>query len=651
MSSDGQATRDPLAELPDDGRQQVLEHLNGEPVIAAIRADLTLEGHFSEQWLVVSPHRLLLWRGEGVQQLPLDELDELRVEAYVGNAYLYARANGQQIPLLRFTHSRRMDFERLAQAFRRYKSGELSELRLEEAEPTVRRPGFLSGRQGRCPKCQQPLPPWTDVCPFCLQKTKVLKRMLTFVKPYWFAAAGGFLLLVLIQLADLAQPLLMRFTVDEALLKKNLHHLVVVVAAVLGLNFAGAVLSGVRSYLMAWLGERIVMDIRRRLYEHLHLLSLRFFDQEQTGRLVSRVTNDTGQLQDFLTEGLQDILRDLFMLLFVELRYKVAQRSHELLETAKAVAELDVLATLAEVAAKNHYTRPFVDDGDEIVIKEGRHPVIEQVQRDKPFVPNDCSLDNRENQLLIITGPNAAGKSTYLRQVALIVLVAQMGSFVPAREAKIGIVDRIFTRVGAHDELVRGQSTFMVEMTETANILHNATERSLVLIDEIGRGTSTYDGIAIAWAVAEELHRIGCKCLFATHYHHLNELENLLPRVRNYRAAVLEEGDKVVFLYRIVPGGTDRSYGIQVARLAGLPERVIGRAKEILMTLESNDQKVVAPPQSAAQLITTPVQLRLFDFAPHPVLERLKCLDPDSLTPREALALLYELKRQAENQS
>jgi DNA mismatch repair protein MutS len=235
--------------------------------------------------------------------------------------------------------------------------------------------------------------------------------------------------------------------------------------------------------------------------------------------------------------------------------------------------------------------------------------------------------------------------STYLRQVALIVLMAQMGSFVPAKEAKIGIVDRIFTRVGAHDELIRGQSTFMVEMSETANILHNATERSLVLIDEIGRGTSTYDGIAIAWAVAEELHRIGCKCLFATHYHHLNELENLLPRVRNYRADVLEEGDKVVFLYRIVPGGTDRSYGIQVARLAGLPEQVIDRAKEILMTLESNEQKVVTPPKTATQLITTPVQLRLFEFAPHPVLERLKQIDPDSLTPREALSLLYELKR------
>jgi len=221
-----------------------------------------------------------------------------------------------------------------------------------------------------------------------------------------------------------------------------------------------------------------------------------------------------------------------------------------------------------------------------------------------------------------------------------------VGSFVPAKEAKIGIVDRIFTRVGAHDELVRGQSTFMVEMSETANILHNATERSLVLIDEIGRGTSTYDGIAIAWAVAEELHRIGCKCLFATHYHHLNELANLLPRVQNYRAAVHEEGDKVVFLYRIVPGGTDRSYGIQVARLAGLPERVIVRAKEILATLENNDQKVVVPPKTAAQLIPAPSQLRLFEFAPHPVLERLKVINPDELTPREALSLLYELKRQ-----
>ncbi|MFA0776846.1 MAG: hypothetical protein PVTTEEND_000560, partial [Candidatus Fervidibacter sp.] len=378
---------------------------------------------------------------------------------------------------------------------------------------------------------------------------------------------------------------------------------------------------------------------------NLHLVPKDYIRKQTLTDVERFVTPELKQLENKVL-GAEERMGQLEYQLFVELRQEVARRSGELLETGRAIAELDVLATFAEVAAKNHYTRPLVDDGDEIVIVEGRHPVIEQVQKDKPFVPNDCRLDNQENQLLIITGPNAAGKSTYLRQVALIVLMAQVGSFVPAKEARIGIVDRIFTRVGAHDELVRGQSTFMVEMSETANILHNATERSLVLIDEIGRGTSTYDGIAIAWAVAEELHRIGCKCLFATHYHHLNELANLLPRVKNYRAAVHEEGDKVVFLYRIVPGGTDRSYGIQVARLAGLPERVIGRAKEILATLENNDQKVVVPPKTAAQLIPAPSQLRLFEFAPHPVLERLKGINPDELTPREALSLLYELKRQ-----
>jgi DNA mismatch repair protein MutS len=378
---------------------------------------------------------------------------------------------------------------------------------------------------------------------------------------------------------------------------------------------------------------------------NLHLVPKDYIRKQTLTDVERFVTPELKQLENKVL-GAEERIGQLEYQLFVELRQEVARRSGELLETGRAIAELDVLATFAEVAAKNHYTRPLVDDGDEIVIVEGRHPVIEQVQKDKPFVPNDCRLDNRENQLLIITGPNAAGKSTYLRQVALIVLMAQVGSFVPAKEARIGIVDRIFTRVGAHDELVRGQSTFMVEMSETANILHNATERSLVLIDEIGRGTSTYDGIAIAWAVAEELHRIGCKCLFATHYHHLNELANLLPRVQNYRAAVHEEGDKVVFLYRIVPGGTDRSYGIQVARLAGLPERVIVRAKEILATLENNDQKVVVPPKTAAQLIPAPSQLRLFEFAPHPVLERLKVINPDELTPREALSLLYELKRQ-----
>lgn len=380
---------------------------------------------------------------------------------------------------------------------------------------------------------------------------------------------------------------------------------------------------------------------------NLHLVPKDYIRKQTLTDVERFATPELKQLESKVL-GAEERIAQLEYQLFVELRGEVAQRSHELLETARAIAELDVLATLAEVAVKNHYTRPVITDGDEILIKEGRHPVIEQVQRDKPFVPNDCLLDNGENQLLIITGPNAAGKSTFLRQVALIVLMAQVGSFVPAREATVSVVDRIFTRVGAHDELVRGQSTFMVEMSEAANILHNATERSLVLIDEIGRGTSTYDGIAIAWAVAEELHRLGCKCLFATHYHHLNELERLLPRVRNYQAAVHEEGDKVVFLYRIVPGGTDKSYGIQVARLAGLPNRVIERAREILMTLEGDEQKIVAPKKSAAELIAAPVQLRLFEFAPHPVLERLKRLDPDSLTPRDAIALLYELKRQAE---
>lgn len=317
MSSDSRADRDPLAEVPDTLRQQLQERLNGEPVIAALRVDLTLDGQFAESWLTITPKRLLLLGMDSERQIELDAIDELAIDAFVGNAYLYAYTNGQRMAVARFTHSRRQEMERLVNAFRRFKSGETTELRLDSEELAPKRSSFLRKRQSRCPKCQQLLPPWTDVCPFCLQKTKVLKRMAIFVKPYWLAAVAGFVLLVLIQLTDLVQPLLMRYAVDEALLKKNFHNLIVVVTAVLGLNFSGAVLSGVRSYLMTWLGEKIVIDVRRRLYEHLHLLSLRFFDQEQTGRLISRVTNDTGQLQDFLTEGLQDILRDIFMLVFV----------------------------------------------------------------------------------------------------------------------------------------------------------------------------------------------------------------------------------------------------------------------------------------------------------------------------------------------
>jgi ATP-binding cassette subfamily B protein len=320
VATDSYDERDALAEVPEALRERIKDIVGDEPIVGALRADLSLDGKFAEQWIVVTPKRLLCLApndSDGWRALPLDGVDELRVEAFVGNAYLVARTNGRQEALARFTHSRRQDFERLVNAFRRFKEGETAELRLDGEEEPRRRLGFLQGRRGRCPKCHQPLPPWSDVCPFCLQKTKVLRRMLVFVRPYWLTAVAGFVLLLLIQLTDLVQPLLMRYTVDEALLKKNFQQLVWVVGAVLGLNLVGALLSGVRSYMMAWLGDRIVMDIRRRLYEHLQLLSLRFYDQEQTGRLVSRITNDAGNIQDFMTEGLQDILRDFFMLVFV----------------------------------------------------------------------------------------------------------------------------------------------------------------------------------------------------------------------------------------------------------------------------------------------------------------------------------------------
>lgn len=345
--------------------------------------------------------------------------------------------------------------------------------------------------------------------------------------------------------------------------------------------------------------------------------------------------------------GAEERMSQLEYELFCQIRQTVSRHSEELLQTARAIAELDVLSSFAELAVRNNYVRPKMTENPEIWIRAGRHPVIEQVQKDRPFVPNDATLDTEEHQLIIITGPNAAGKSTYLRQVALIVLMAHMGSFVPAEEAVIGICDRIFTRIGAHDELVRGQSTFMVEMSETANILNNATKRSLVLVDEVGRGTSTYDGIAIAWSVAEELYRLGCRCLFATHYHQLTRLETYLPKVKNYRAVVKEEGDKVIFLYRILPGGTDKSYGIQVARLAGLPSRVIERAHEILEALE-DEGSGKEPVEGRQESELEGLQLRLFEFLPHPLVERVKQIDPDSLSPREAHRLLYQLKQMVE---
>jgi len=325
---------------------------------------------------------------------------------------------------------------------------------------------------------------------------------------------------------------------------------------------------------------------------------------------------------------------------------QVAAVAPRILATAHALAELDVYSTLAEVAQRNRYVRPTLNEGDSIHIVGGRHPVVELTLHEEPFVPNDVHLSSQET-ILVITGPNMSGKSTYLRQVALITLMAQIGSFVPAESAEIGLVDRIFTRVGAQDEISAGQSTFMVEMVETANILNHATNRSLLILDEIGRGTSTYDGISIAWAVVEYIHnhpRLQAKTLFATHYHELTELARFLPRVRNYNVAVAEEGDHVVFLHKIVPGGADRSYGIHVAQLAGLPKPVIRRAEEILENLEQELQR--SPTGAVPRRVTQVQQLSLFP-ANHPVLDELKELDISSMSPLEAINKLYELQKKA----
>jgi len=332
--------------------------------------------------------------------------------------------------------------------------------------------------------------------------------------------------------------------------------------------------------------------------------------------------------------------------IYREVCAQVAAAAPRLLATAGAVAQLDTCTALADVAVRNNYVRPELANDTRLEILAGRHPVVEWMALDgaiDPFIPNDVHLSEDES-ILIITGPNMSGKSTYLRQTALIVLMAQIGSFVPAEQARIGLVDRIFTRIGAEDIIHAGQSTFMVEMVETANILHHATQRSLLILDEIGRGTSTYDGISIAWAVVEHIHNhpnLRARTLFATHYHELTELAELLPRVRNYNVAVAEEGDQVVFLHKIVPGGADRSYGIHVAQLAGLPRPVINRAQEILAELEREGAR---GPGLSVQTGTAPRQLSHFSAEPHPVIERLRRLDVNSLTPLEAISKLYELQ-------
>jgi len=357
------------------------------------------------------------------------------------------------------------------------------------------------------------------------------------------------------------------------------------------------------------------------------------------------ITQELKELENALLTA-KDSLEAREFELFTQVREAVAREVTRFQKTAAGVAELDVFTGLAEVAVKQNYTMPEIDDGPVIEIRDGRHPVVEIVQRDSLFVANDTFLDNGENLALIITGPNMAGKSTYMRQTALIVLMAQMGSFVPAKHARIGVVDRVFTRIGASDDLAAGQSTFMVEMTEVADILKHATNKSLVILDEIGRGTSTYDGMSIARAILEygaNRKTLGAKILFATHYHELTILEAELPGVKNYHIAAKKRGDDIIFLRKIVPGGADDSYGIEVAKLAGVPNSVVSRAKAVLAAIESGDH--IAPGKGGKHPQQDPdLQVSLTDLGGNQIADRLQGVDLNTLTPLEAMNLLYELK-------
>jgi len=315
-------------------------------------------------------------------------------------------------------------------------------------------------------------------------------------------------------------------------------------------------------------------------------------------------------------------------------------------QLADTVAQCDCLACLAHVAARRNFSRPKVTDDVRLVIREGRHPVLAEMLGAE-FVPNDVELGDGSGQIAVITGPNMSGKSTYIRQIALLVLMAQTGSFIPAKEAEIGLVDRIFTRVGASDELTRGQSTFMVEMTETANIINNATAQSLVILDEVGRGTSTYDGLSLAWAITEHLAtRLKCRTLFATHYHELTELAELFGNIRNYNVAVRERMDEVVFLHRILPGGTDKSYGVHVAKLAGIPKSILTRSNEILEELESVFAKEATGDRLARNKTKESDRDTLFVLKHKSVLDRLASIDVNNLTPLEAMNLLNQIKNE-----
>ena len=382
-------------------------------------------------------------------------------------------------------------------------------------------------------------------------------------------------------------------------------------------------------------------------------LSLVPADYERKQTLVNAERFTTPELKEYESKILdaQEKIVEIERRLFADLRAKIAGEAKRIRQTALALAEVDVLAGLAHIAALRNFCRPKFDDTSDIEILAGRHPVIESQELagiSDRFVPNDLFLNSTTHTVLVLTGPNMGGKSTYLRQAALIVILAQMGSFVPAQSARLGIVDRVFTRIGASDNLARGRSTFMVEMTETAAILHTATPRSLVLLDEIGRGTATYDGLAIAWAAVEYLHaRTRAKTLFATHYFELTELENQLSGVKNYHVAVKETGGGIVFLRKVSPGAADRSYGIEVAKLAGLPNQVVERAREVLAEHESAEHQLSGHLTPGAEP-PAPRQLTIFTPISQPVLEKLRELDPNRLTPIEALNLLAELKKQVQ---
>lgn len=384
---------------------------------------------------------------------------------------------------------------------------------------------------------------------------------------------------------------------------------------------------------------------------NLHLVPDDYIRKQTLANGERYVTQELKEMEEQVL-GAEERRITLELELFEDVRARVASHNQRIKAAAALIAELDALAGLAEAAEKYHYCCPVIHEGRSIEITEGRHPVIEQTVREEDFVPNDIQMDDESRQILIITGPNMAGKSTILRQTALTVLMAQMGSFVPAEKAVIGLVDRIFTRVGASDDLARGQSTFMVEMTETANILRHATPRSLVVLDEIGRGTSTYDGLSIAWAVAEALHDRdgrGIRTLFATHYHELTDLCATKPRARNLTIAVREWNDRIIFLRKLAPGGASRSYGIQVARIAGLPESVLERAKEILENLEGRELDEIGRPQiarskSRRQDQNGAAQLHLFPHHDSQLSDWIRKLDLSSMTPLEALLELNKLQ-------